>query len=319
MHKAEEYFDKELIARFKRQQYKLFGHSAVKLCHWTKQSLYRGKTCYKQQFYGIQSHRCLQMTPAVSWCDQNCRFCWRPLTKYSPFPKEFDEPAEIIDEAIKQQRILLSGYGEFRSKIGQKKLDEANNPNNAAISLSGEPTLYPKISGLIEEFRKRKFSTFLVSNGLHPEVLSNLALPTQLYLSLEAPNREMHRSINMPLVKGTWEKLNSSLEAMPSLDTRKTIRLTAIKGLNMSHEKEFAKLVEKAAPDFVEVKAYMFVGYSRQRLKEENMPRHEEVNAFAEKINNHLNYNLVAESRPSRVVLLSKTTKSSKIPGIENG
>ncbi len=313
MHRPEDYFKQELISRFKRQHYKLFGHSAVKLCHWTKQSIYRGKACYKQQFYGIKSHRCMQMTPAVSWCDQNCRFCWRPLTKYSPFPKEFDEPAEIIDEAIKQQRILLSGYGEFREKIGQKKLDEASNPNNAAISLSGEPTLYPKISQLIGEFHKRKFSTFLVSNGLHPEVLSKIALPTQLYLSLEAANKEMHLKINAPLVKGSWKSLNKTLETFPSLDTRKALRLTAIKGLNMSHEKEFAKLIEKASPGFVEIKAYMFVGFSRERLKEENMPRHEEVKEFAEKINKHLNYNLVAESPASRVVLLSKRKKNLKI------
>jgi len=35
MHDPEEYFSKELLAMFKRQQYKIFGHSAVKLCHWT--------------------------------------------------------------------------------------------------------------------------------------------------------------------------------------------------------------------------------------------------------------------------------------------
>ncbi len=313
MHSIEQYLPKETIEMLARQHYKLFGHSAVKLCHWTKASIYKGEVCYKQKFYGIQSHRCLQMTPAVSWCDQNCRFCWRPLTKYEPFPKEFDDPAEIIDEAIKQQRILLSGYGEFREKIGEKKLWEANNPNNAAISLAGEPTLYPKISGLIEEFNNRKFSTFLVSNGLHPKTLAEIHLPTQLYLSLEAPIKEMHKKINAPLVKGTWRKLNESLELMASLKTRRAIRITAIKNINMNHEKEFAELIEKAEPDFVEVKSYMFIGYSRKRLKIENMPLHKEVKNFAEKINEYLGYYLTDESKPSRVVLLSKKKNPSKI------
>jgi len=313
MHSPEDYFSPDLRAMFKRQHYKMFGHSAVKLCHWTKASIYRGQTCYKQRFYGIESHRCLQFTPSVAWCDQNCVFCWRPLTKYKAFPKEFDEPCEIIDEAVRQQRILLSGYGEFREEIGEKKLNEANNPNNAAISLAGEPTLYPKISGLIEEFHKRNFSTFLVTNGLHPEALQNMQLPTQLYLSLEAPTLEMHKRINVPLVKNSWENLNKSLDILPSLNTRKAIRITAIKGRNMSHEKEFAALIEKADPDFVEVKAYMFVGYSRKRLEMDNMPLHPEVREFAERINKNLNYNLVDESKPSRVVLLSKKKNNLKI------
>ncbi len=318
MHCTEDYLPKETIEMLARQHYKLFGHSAVKLCHWTKASIYKSEVCYKQKFYGIQSHRCLQMTPAVSWCDQNCQFCWRPLTKYVKFPKEFDEPDEIIDEAIKQQRILLSGYGEFREKIGEKKLWEANNPNQVAISLAGEPTLYTKIGELIEEFDLRKFSTFLVSNGMHPKTLAEMYLPTQLYLSLEAPNKEMHKTINVPLVKDSWQKLNQSLELMPSLNTRKAIRITAIKGKNMSRENEFAKLIEKASPDFVEVKSYMFVGYSRKRLAIENMPLHEEVKSFAEKINEHLGYYLIAESKPSRVVLLSKKKNPKKITAKES-
>ncbi|MCX6798896.1 MAG: 4-demethylwyosine synthase TYW1 [Candidatus Diapherotrites archaeon] len=313
MHNASEYFNSELLAMFRRQQYKLFGHSAVKLCHWTKSALYRNKPCYKQQFYGIQSHRCLQMTPAISFCDQNCVFCWRPLTTLSKFPKQFDEPAEIIDEAIKQQRVLLSGYGEFKEKIGEKKLEEARNPNQAAISLSGEPTLYPKISGLIEEFHKRKFTTFLVSNGMHPEVLEKISLPTQLYISLESPNESVHKKINAPLLKDSWKRLNKTLGRLPLLKTRKAIRITAVKGLNMSNEGDFAALIEKAQPDFVEVKSYMFVGYSRQRLNIGNMPSHEEVRAFAEKINKHLGYHLSDESKPSRVVLLSRKKGNLKI------
>ena len=316
MQDPEEFYPKHLIEMFKRQQYKLFGHSAVKLCHWTKASLYRNKPCYKQQFYGIQSHRCLQFSPAVAWCDQNCVFCWRPLTAFKDFPEQFDEPSEIIDEAIKQQRILLSGYGEFRDKIGDKRLKEADNPNNAAISLAGEPTLYPKISDLIEEFHKRNFSTFLVSNGLHPEVLESTALPTQLYVSLEAANREMHKAINHPLTKDSWQKLNQTLALLPSLNTRKAIRITAIKGKNMSNEQEFADLIEKASPQYLEIKSYMFLGFSRQRLKEKNMPTLEEVLNFAKNISKYCNYVIKDSSEASRVVLLVRNdlkNKSTKI------
>jgi tRNA wybutosine-synthesizing protein 1 len=252
------------------------------------------------------------MTPVVAWCQQNCQFCWRPLTKPEPFPKDFSKPKEIVEESIAKQRMLLSGYGALKEQIGEKKLEEARNPNQVAISLAGEPTLYPKLPELVKEYKKNDFTSFVVSNGLDTEMFSKLK-PTQLYLSLEAPNEKLHRKINAPSIKGSWEKINASLEAMPSIKTRRAIRITAIKGLNLGNEGEFAKLIEKAQPDFVEVKAYMFIGYSRQRLLEENMPLHSEVLEFAEKINKHLGYTIAGESRPSRVVLLSSGKKKTRI------
>ena len=68
----------ELEKILKRQHYAIIGkHTGVKLCHWMKQSLLFGRECYKQTFYGINSHRCLQMTPTVTHCTQMCLFCWR--------------------------------------------------------------------------------------------------------------------------------------------------------------------------------------------------------------------------------------------------
>lgn len=299
----------------RRQHYALFGHSAAKLCHWAKASLTKGQSCYKQQFYGIQSHRCLQMTPAVSWCQQNCTFCWRPLTPPKQFPAEFDSPKEIVEESIAKQRVLLSGYGALKEQIGEKKLEEANNPNQVAISLAGEPTLYPKLPDLIKEYGNHGFTTFVVSNGLESEMFSRLR-PTQLYLSLDAPNEKIHKKINSPLVKGSWAKINSSLEAIPSIKSRTVVRITAVKGHNMSNEQEFASLLSAAAPDFVEIKAYMFVGYSRKRLEQGNMPLHSEVQEFAEKINNHLGYTIAGENRQSRIVLLSSGKKDLLIKNV---
>jgi tRNA wybutosine-synthesizing protein 1 len=309
---------KKLIENYEKQQYRVIGkhqHSAVKICLWTKNSL-RGKgACYKQKFYGIESHRCLQMTPALFFCDNRCLHCWRNTEKtISANIKKFgiDSPAEIIDSAIAAQRELLSGFPS-NLNLDKKKFEEAMNPNQAAISLSGEPTLYPCISDLIKEFQKKNFTTFLVSNGLHPKVLEKIKLPTQLYISMNASSKELYKKLDKPLSKNAWKKFIDSLELLPSLKTRRAIRITAIKGLNMRHEKEFARIIEKANPDFLEVKGYMFVGYSRHRLKMENMPLHPEVKAFAEKINNHLNYTFTGESKESRVILLSSGKKKLKI------
>src|SRR2546429_6773003 len=70
--------DAEKQEVLERQGYNIVAeHSGVKLCHWTKASLTKGVGCYKQTFYGIESHRCLQMTPTVDACSLACQFCWR--------------------------------------------------------------------------------------------------------------------------------------------------------------------------------------------------------------------------------------------------
>jgi tRNA wybutosine-synthesizing protein 1 len=97
-----------------------------------------------------------------------------------------------------------------------------------------------------------------------------------------------------------------SLEIMSKLKTTTVLRITLIKGWTMVHPEEYAKLIEKASPKFIEIKAYMWIGFSKQRLEITNMPKHEEVKEFAEQILKHLkNYKLKDEKKESRVVLLA--------------
>ena len=292
-----------------RQHYRIVGnHSAVKLCHWTKKSILDEGYCYKQKFYGIESHRCLQMTPSVVWCTQRCIFCWRNIEHTIGFKIErIDEPSEIIDGAIEGQRILLSGYGGIPERINKRKFKEAQNPNQSAISLSGEPTIYPKISELIEEFDRRGFTTFLVTNGTLPERIENLEkLPTQLYLSLEAPNKKLHKKICNPIISDAWEKINETISILPSLDTRTVIRITAIRNTNMKNPEDYARIISMAEPTFVEIKAFMLLGGARDRLSIDNMPSHEEIENFAKEIANELSYRIKDRKEDSRVVLLSR-------------
>ena len=72
--------------------------------------------------------------------------------------------------------------------------------------------------------------------------------------------------------------------SLKSLKTTTVIRITVIKGLNNINPEQYAELIEKANPKFIEIKAYMWVGYSRQRLEQKNMPRHEEVKDFSKQI-----------------------------------
>lgn len=281
------------------------GHAAAKICHWTKQSLLDKGVCYKEKFYGIESHRCLQMSPSVSFCQQECEFCWRDLSyTKTTWEGEYDDPKTIIDEGIKAQNNLLCGFF-GNDKASKKKLVESKKPNNAAISLAGEPTLYPEISQLIAEFKRRNFTTFLVSNGQSVNKLKNLETePYQLYLSLDAPTKKIYKDLCNPRINDGWFNLNESLKLLSSFNSRTCIRTTCVKGKNMEKPEIYGKLIEKANPDFVEIKAYMCVGSSRERLTLDNMPTFQEVIDFGKKIGESCGREIVNESEISRVILL---------------
>jgi len=321
MNRVEEYLPERTIRLLKKQKYALFGHSAVKICHYTKSSIVSNKTCYKQKFYGIQSHRCIQMSPASSFCDQKCTYCWRPTHTFIPQIQdvhgnadvEVDDPREIVEESIKAQTKQLSGIG-GRKEFNRVKFEQSKQPRHVAISLTGEPTLYKRLPELIDEYHKKGISTFVVSNALHPEMLERLVKhpPVQLYLSIDTARQEVHYDLNKPQLKDSWERLNKSIELLPKIPARKVIRITGVKGKNLADAKGFAELIKKGVPDFVEIKAYMHVGFSQYRLPKEAMPTMEEIEAFADEVNKHLGYIKRAMDRESLVVLLTHPSWKDK-------
>lgn len=299
--------DEKLRKTLEKQQYRLAGnHSAVKICTWTKKSLRDEGVCYKEKFYGIKSHRCCQMTPTFN-CDMECIFCWRNMESHTGIKMtgKVDSPKSIIEKCIEGQRELLNGFP-GNKKINMAKFKESLIPNQWAISLTGEPTIYPKLNELIKLLKKRKDSVFVVSNGMFPNKLKNIEPPSQLYMSLDAPNEQVFKKINKPTQKGSWEKLNKSLEILKDLKkkTRTALRITLVKGVNDVDVKGFASLVKKANPMFLEVKAYMFIGSSRLRLSLENMPYHKEIKEFSLKLAKELGWKIVDESEQSRVCLI---------------
>ncbi len=312
--------EQKLKSLLKSQHYELVGkHASLKVCEWTKKSLRNEDFCYKQKFYNIQSHRCVQMTPCTNFCTNLCVFCWRAIDfNQGILMKDFDEPKKIIEDCIKGHLKKITGFG-GNKKADKKKLNEAKNPLHFAISLSGEPTIYPKLKELIKELHKQEKTAFLVTNGMFPERLKDLR-PTQLYISLTAPNEETYKTIDRPIFRDAWQRLLKSLKLMKSLKekTRTTIRITLIKGLNMLSAEQYAELIKIANPTFLEVKAYMWVGFSQKRLGIENMPSHEEVRNFAMKIGNFCNYKLIDEKKESRVVLLMKRDKKERFLKIKN-
>lgn len=288
------------MVMFRRQGYHFVGtQAAVKTCLWLRKSLRDEGACYKSRFYGISSHRCIQMTPTLT-CNHACLHCWRP-TGVS-IPAKWDEPKSIVEGCLREQKRLISGYAGSR-KTNIEKLKDAKKPKHAAISLDGEPTLYPMLGELIDEFHRMGMTTFVVTNGSRPDVTAEIK-PTQLYISVNAPDEETFTKMCSPQ-KNEWQRLNESLETMKNLDTRTCLRITLVKDLNIKNADDYAKLIKKAEPDFVEVKAYMHLGYSRMRLPRSAMPSHSVVREFAEEVGEACGYEIRDEVEISRVVLLS--------------
>ncbi|RLG46123.1 MAG: 4-demethylwyosine synthase TYW1, partial [Thermoproteota archaeon] len=299
-----------------RQGYKMvLNHSAVKLCHWLREAILRGRTCYKHRFFGTPSWRCVQMTPTAAFCNHQCLHCWRinagdlpPSQRWDETPGEdavWDDPEDIAVESIRVQRELVQGFKGV-PRANRRRIEEAKDPIHAAISLTGEPTLYPMIGGLIYAYKRRGMSTFLVTNGTLPERLESLECePTQLYVTVNAYEKSLHMRIARPLWPDSWERLLRTLSLIESFSCPVVMRITLIKGVNMRPE-GFAELVRRYNPTYVEPKAYMHVGFSRRRLTRGHMPSHREVREFAERLAELTGYRVLDEHPDSRVVLLSR-------------
>ena len=288
------------------QGYRFVGnHSAVKTCLWCANALRSQGTCYKHRFYGINSWRCVQMTPALGFCNYRCEWCWRDISyAEKEWHGEMDSPKEIVDGCIEEHKKLLTGFKGFE-KTDMQRFREAMNPKHFAISLSGEPTLYPELPALIKELDSRNITSFVVSNASQPEMIKKLleTQPTQMYFTLPAPNNETFTTSCHPLEENSWERMMESF-AMLKKFNRSVVRLTLTKGVNLESPEEYAELLQKFKPNFIELKGYMALGFSRKRVGPKGMPLHLEVKEFAEKLNNILGYTPADESAPSRVALL---------------
>lgn len=309
--------DQDLAGELVGQGYQLTGqHSAVKLCYWTRQSLVNGRDCYKGRFYGIESHRCLQMSPAIDSCNLHCRFCWRNQGwENDSMMTEYDDPDVLLGKSIDAQRRILSGF-KGEPTVTAERWSESQSPKHIAISLTGEPTLYPKMNRFLELCEERGITTFLVTNGTNPDGLRALdPLPTQLYVSVTAPNAEVFRRLTMPADDHAWAHLQESLDILRDLRTRRVVRHTLVKGWNLGWVADYAEMDLRAHPDFIEPKGYVYMGRSRQRLGRDHVPTHDEIGGFARELAERTGYRVLDESPESKVYLLGTSEEGRYLPG----
>ena len=223
------------------------------------------------------------------------------------------DPPEVTLEKLRELRAkLLSGFG-GNPKVNKKVLEESmKHPTHITFSLMGEPLLYPYVVESIKYIRENwpwVRSIFIVTAGLVPDAIERMkkenVWPTQLYVTFSAPDKDTYRLVSRPAFPDYWERYMKTLRLLHDAPVRKVARITLIKGVNDFNPEGYAKLIEIMNPHFIEVKAYMYLGYSRKRLEYENMPEHEDVKAFAMELVKHLpGYEYMNEDEASRIVVL---------------
>ncbi len=414
----------DFVEKYTKTTYRILGnhkHSAIKPCHWLEQKLMTGRdnrNCYKGIF-GVKSHRCLQNTPSLPFCNHQCVFCWRDIENGSlgsNFAVEPDEPKSLVEEMIRHHRDIIKNHLPLRRYLdnyevmidvlhymllkennqsihslsknlhlsknkveraltllkNQKflnsidndlksfKLDgdisccidsreeieklmsrelttpneimqahgEAMNPNHAAISLDGEVMLFPLMSDFVKEFKKRNMTTFIVTNGTLPEKIKNLSVyPSQLYITLPAPNEGVYKKVCRPMIKNGWGNIMNSMNLIESLACRTVVRLTAVKGLNINDRyiDEYIKIVEKANPNFFEIKGFTLQAKAlliKNRLKSDKtlqyfFPEYEYLEQIALKIEEKGNFPLIYKNKPSRDFLFAVNWDKDTDPKIK--
>jgi tRNA wybutosine-synthesizing protein 1 len=218
-------------------------------------------------------------------------------------------PEKIVAAIPKMQKKGLSGDKPYTDPARWEEATE--HPTQYALSLSGEPTLYSKLPELIDLLREDpKNSVFVVSNGTMPSVIERIR-PTQLYLSLDAVDVSSYEKICRPIgdPAAMWGNIQTSLSLLRQKEEegiRTAVRITLVNGYNDTDEEGFAKIIEEAQPLFVEVKGYMYLGYSRMRLTEMHVPDMETIRRFAAGVAQLCNYEIMDENVPSRVVCLKR-------------
>lgn len=300
-----------------KQGYSIVGsHSGVKICRWTKSALRGRGSCYKYSFYGINSHQCMETTPSLS-CSNKCVFCWRHGT--NPVGTTWRwvvDPPQLIFDGVRENHYKKIKMMRGVPGVRAERFAEAMRIRHCALSLVGEPIFYPHINEFLGMLHGERISSFLVCNAQHPDQLAALQHVTQLYVSIDASNRESLRRIDRPLHRDFWERFQRCLDILRErrFRQRTVFRLTLVKGFNVEDEAEgYADLVQRGLPCFVEVKGVTYCGTSTAGsagLTMANVPFYQEVCDFVlalEKalLKRGLQYGIAAEHAHSCCILLA--------------
>jgi len=156
--------------------------------------------------------------------------------------------------------------------VSKERFEKAAKIRHCALSLVGEPIMYPKINRLLELLHEKEISSFLVTNAQFPQQVRDLGPCTQLYTSIDAATKESLKKVDRPLNANFWELFLGSIDALREHKfNRSVFRLTLVQGYNMEEIEDYAKLVERGAPDFIEIKGVTYNGDDKRSKEKMTM------------------------------------------------
>ncbi|CBZ55435.1 hypothetical protein NCLIV_058580 [Neospora caninum Liverpool] len=202
---------------------------------------------------------------------------------------QVDPPEWVLQHALDAHWSLIKPLRGVHG-VTPEAFAEAKEPRHCALSLIGEALMYPRINEFVDLLHAKRISSFLVMNGQHPDLLADLTTVTQLYVSVDAPNKKDLKAIDRPLFKDYWERLLASLEILREKRERTVLRMTLIKSVNDDDLEGYARLVELGQPNFIEIKGVTFAGHSPQfNLTLSHTPHMQETVEFSQRLLKVLN------------------------------
>mgnify|MGYP004703785405 FL=1 len=106
----------------------------------------------------------------------------------------------------------------------KERVEEALALKHCALSLVGEPIMYPHIAEFIDLLhawvwragvrRRHGTSSFLVTNAQFPEEIRRVPPVTQFYISVDGSTKEGLKKLDRPLFRDYWERFNRCVEAV---------------------------------------------------------------------------------------------------------
>lgn len=251
----------------------------------------------------------METTPSLA-CANKCVFCWRHHS--NPVGTEWRwkmESAEFILKGALESHYKM--INEFKGVPGvlPDKLEEGMQAKHCALSLVGEPIMYPEINKFVKLLHQEKISSFLVTNAQFPDAIRDMEPCTQLYVSIDASTKDSLKKIDRPLFKDFWERFLASLHELKKKGQRTVYRLTLVKGWNAEEMDNYAKLVEIGQPDLIEIKGVTYCGSSKaSTLTMENVPWHTEVVKFVSDLVDRIpEYEIASEHEHSNCILVAST------------
>ena len=168
--------------------------------------------------------------------------------------------------------------------------------------------MYPFINEYLDLLHSKHISSFLVTNAQFPQKIKNTHYITQLYVSVDAATKDSLKSIDRPLFKDYWERFLLSLDNLREKQQRTVYRLTLVKAWNVGEIADYARLIARGLPTFIEVKGVTFCGKSDgSNLTMDNAISFEVIR-FCEKLYEYLStdYEIACEHAHSCCVLIAK-------------